>query len=220
MEPGPLTPPRTRGRGRPVGSDSEATRVQILDAARAVIAERGYHAATFQQIALRAGVSRPTLHYYFATRDEVYEILLRDAYTRVAECAVAAQGESGLQNQLTVFIEQMQRLVLPDAAAMQFLVTARLEHHRGRPRTDAADAVVASVHGFYHSIVMQAIAHGELAADSDPRAVADMLAALFWGMGFYAGFVDATGATEIARQLLRMFETGLLDQRVGAPVQA
>ncbi|MGB2922886.1 MAG: hypothetical protein WA944_05995 [Mycobacterium sp.] len=68
--------------------------------------------------------------------------------------------------------------------------------------------------------MMQAIAHGELAADSDPRAVADMLAALFWGMGFYAGFVDATGATAIARQLLRMFETGLLDQRVGAPVQA
>lgn len=107
--------------------------MQILDADRAVIAERGYHAATFQQIALRAGVSRPTLHYYFATRDEVYEILLRDAYTRVAECAVAAQRESGLQNQLTVFIEQMQRLILPDAAAMQFLVTARLELHRGRP---------------------------------------------------------------------------------------
>ena len=220
MESEPLPPSRQRGRGRPVGSDSEATRVRILGAAREVIAERGYHATTFQQIALRAGVSRPTLHYYFATREQVYEILLRDAYARVAECAVAAQRESGLRDQLRVFVEQMQQLSLPDAVAMRFLVTARLEHHRGRPRTDAADAVVASVHGFYHSIVMQAIAHGELAADCDPRAVADMLAAVFWGMGFYAGFIDVTVATEIARQLLRVLENGLLDQRVGAPVEA
>lgn len=203
-----------------MGSDSEATRGRILDAAREVIAERGYRATTFQQIALRAGVSRPTLHYYFSTRDEVYDILLRDAYARVAECAVAAQRESGLLEQLTVFVEAMQRLMGSDEAATRFLVGARLEHHRDRQRHDAADAVVVTVHGFYHSIVMQAIASGELATESDPRAVADMLAALFWGMGFHAGFVDVNQAAEIARQLLRVFESGLLDERVSAPVDA
>lgn len=220
MHPQPPTPPRPRGRGRPVGADSEATRRNILDAAREVIAERGYHAATFQQIAVRAGVSRPTLHYYFANREQVYEILLRDAYARVAECAVAAQRESGLRSQLTVFLGAMQDLYITDTATMKFLVSARLEHHRGQQRHDAADAVVSTVQGFYHSIVVQAIAHGELAADTDARAVADMLAALFWGMGFHAGFVDVDEASEIARQLLQVFEVGLLNARVGAPVDA
>lgn len=203
-----------------MGPDSEATRLRILESARQVIAERGYRAATFQQIALRAGVSRPTLHYYFATREQVYEILLRQIYSQVAECAVAAQREVGLRQQLTVFIEAMQQLMGSDEAAMRFLVAARLEHHRDRQRHDAADAVVATVHGFYQSIVVQAIAHDELAPDTDPRAVADMLAALFWGMGFHAGFVNATESSAIARQLLQLFDGGLLGERVAAPVDA
>lgn len=203
-----------------MGADSEVRRRSILDAAREVIAERGYHAATFQQIAVRADVSRPTLHYYFSTREQVYEILLKDAYAQVAECAVAAQREDRLRDQLRVFILAMQRLNISNPATMRFLVTARLEHHRGQLRHEAADALVATVQGFYHSIVMQAIAHGELAPDTDPRAVADMLAALFWGIGFHAGFVDVSESPSIARQLLQVFEIGLLDQRVVAPVQA
>ena len=165
-------------------------------------------------------MSRPTLHYYFATREQVYEILLRQTYTLVAECAVAAQREVGLRQQMAVFIEAMQQLLGTDEATMRFLVAARLEHQRDRLRHDAADAVVATVHGFYQSIVVQAIAHGELAPDMDPRAVADMLSALFWGMGFHAGFVDAGESPAIARQLLDVFDNGLLGARVAAPVDA
>ena len=40
-----------RRRGRPVGSDSVETRHRILRAARQVINERGFPAATFQAIA-------------------------------------------------------------------------------------------------------------------------------------------------------------------------
>ena len=203
-----------------MGADAEVTRRKILDAAREVIVECGYGAATFQKIALRAGVSRPTLHYYFATREQVYEILLRDAYARVAECAVAAQRETGLRQQLAVFILAMQKLNMSDTSTARFLVTARLEHHRGGRRRDASDAVVATVHGFYHSVVVQAIAHGELAPDVDPLAVADMLAAVFWGMGFHAGFVGDGDHSAVARQLLRVIEVGLLNERVGASVEA
>lgn len=202
-----------------MGADAEATRRSILDAAREVISERGLRAATFQQIAVRAGVSRPTLHYYFATREQVYEILLRDAYAQVAECAIAAQRETGLRAQLTVFLVAVQQLNISDKATTRFMVTARLEHHRGQQHHETADAVVATVHGFYLSIVMQAIARGELRPDTAPRAVADMLAALFWGMGFHAGFVDNNDSSAIARQLLRVFDGGLLKERVGTPVE-
>jgi len=132
----------------------------------------------------------------------------------------AARREGGVRGQLAVFLGGMQDLYFTDTATMKFLVSARLEHHRGQQRHDAADAVVSTVQGFYHSIVVQAIAHGELAADTDARAVADMLAALFWGMGFHAGFVDVDEASEIARQLLQVFEVGLLNSRVGTPVDA
>lgn len=202
-----------------MGADAEATRRSILDAAREVISERGLHAATFQQIAVRAGVSRPTLHYYFSTREQVYEILLRDAYAQVAKCAIAAQRETGLRAQLTVFLMAMQKLNFSDSATTRFMVTARLEHHRGQQHHKTADAVIATVHGFYLSIVVQAIARGELAPDTAPREVADMLAALFWGIGFHAGFVDGNDSAAIARQLLQVFGGGLLNERVGIPVE-
>lgn len=204
-----------------MGADSEVTRRRILDAAREVIAERGYHAATFQLIAVRAEVSRPTLHYYFNTREHVYGILLRDAYAQLATCAVEAQREVGLINQLTVFTEALHRINVDDPDTTRFLVTARLEHYRGQRRHDSADAVIAAVQGFYQSIVVQAIAHGELPVDTDPRAVADLLAALFWGIGFHTGFVNVLNdSSAIARQLVQVFRGGLLNSPVGAAVEA
>jgi AcrR family transcriptional regulator len=50
-----------------------------LRAAREVINERGYEAATFQAIAQRAGFSRPTMHYYFHTKEQVLDGLRCDA---------------------------------------------------------------------------------------------------------------------------------------------
>ena len=62
---------------------------------------------------------------------------------------------------------------------------------------------------------------GELPAGTDPRAVSDMLSALFWGLGFHAGFLTpgtpAHNAPEVARQLLDLLDGGLLNGSVGAP---
>ncbi|MFG6488548.1 helix-turn-helix domain-containing protein [Roseateles sp. BYS78W] len=49
---------------------------QILDAALAVFAERGYAAARMDDIALRSGLSKGGLYAHFASKDEVFEALL------------------------------------------------------------------------------------------------------------------------------------------------
>lgn len=204
-----------------MGADSEQTRRTILRAARDVIAECGYPAATFQQIATRAGVSRPTLHYYFGTREQVYDVLLREVHGQMAACVRQARGQTGLRSRLAAFTEEMQRFSAEDPVAMRFLVSARLEQRRGPHRHDAAHLVVSSVHAFYDAIAADAVRHGELGPDIDTHAVADMLASLFWGMAFHAGFIDGGGnASIVARQLLQLFETGLLNSRVGDPVDA
>jgi len=74
-----------------VGADSAETRARILRAAREVITERGYEAANFQAIASRAGLSRPTMHYYFHTREDIHECLVAEAYSIVADCIAQAK---------------------------------------------------------------------------------------------------------------------------------
>ena len=51
-------------------------RDQILDAANALFAERGYDAVVVEDIAKSAGVTRGLVHHYFGGRREVYVALL------------------------------------------------------------------------------------------------------------------------------------------------
>ena len=54
----------------------EERRDQILDAANALFAERGYDEVTIEDVARAAGVARGLVHHYFGGRKEVYVALL------------------------------------------------------------------------------------------------------------------------------------------------
>ncbi|MDA2890883.1 helix-turn-helix domain containing protein [Mycolicibacterium sp. BiH015] len=224
MENETLAAPLARKRGRPVGADSEQTRMMIMRAARDIIAERGYQAASFQQIAQRAGVSRPTLHYYFATREDLYDKLLSDVCERIRGCATTALAEGSLLSQLATFTVELGRLGEAEPALMKLVMTARIDHHQAAQSHRAAARIVSTVHAFYDAAVADAVRRGELDAHSEPRAVADMLAALFWGFGFYAGFLAEDARSEatakIARLLMRMVGSGLLNRTFAAAIDA
>jgi AcrR family transcriptional regulator len=53
-----------------------ARRAQLLDAARKVFVEQGYHAAAMDDIAERAGVSKPVLYQHFPGKLDLYLALL------------------------------------------------------------------------------------------------------------------------------------------------
>ena len=54
------------------------TTAKLLKAAGAVFARRGYHAATLDEIAQRAGVSKGALYYNFASKEDLFLALLTD----------------------------------------------------------------------------------------------------------------------------------------------
>ncbi len=54
-------------------------RRQLLDAALEVFVERGYHAAAMDEIAERAGVSKPVLYQHFPGKLELYLALLDES---------------------------------------------------------------------------------------------------------------------------------------------
>lgn len=59
--------------------DREQRRVDILDAARALIAEGGYLSLNMRDLAASAGVSPATLYSYFATKEELFVTLYAEA---------------------------------------------------------------------------------------------------------------------------------------------
>lgn len=71
---------------------------QILDAALAVFAERGYAAARMDDIALRSGLSKGGLYAHFSSKDEVFEALLSRVLVapELGELPSAALGTEAL----------------------------------------------------------------------------------------------------------------------------
>ncbi|HEX6498120.1 MAG TPA: TetR/AcrR family transcriptional regulator [Micromonosporaceae bacterium] len=62
--------------GRPVRLPRSARRKQLLAAAQEVFVAQGYHAAAMDDIAERAGVSKPVLYQHFPSKLELYLALL------------------------------------------------------------------------------------------------------------------------------------------------
>ena len=67
-----------------------ARRRQLLDAALEVFVARGYHAAAMDEIADRAGVSKPVLYQHFPGKQELYLALLDESVDRLIESVAAA----------------------------------------------------------------------------------------------------------------------------------
>lgn len=75
--------PTTRPRGTRL--PRLARRRQLLDAAMEVFVARGYHAAAMDEIAERAGVSKPVLYQHFPGKQELYLALLDESVERLIE---------------------------------------------------------------------------------------------------------------------------------------
>ena len=69
-----MTTPISTNRGQCMPRSQR--RAQLLDAALSVFAERVYHAAAMDEIAERAGVSKPVLYQHFPGKLELYLALL------------------------------------------------------------------------------------------------------------------------------------------------
>src|SRR6187402_1151611 len=62
--------------GRPTRLPRSARRKQLLAAAQQIFVAHGYHAAAMDEIAERAGVSKPVLYQHFPGKLELYLALL------------------------------------------------------------------------------------------------------------------------------------------------
>jgi AcrR family transcriptional regulator len=96
-EPSDAPEPRARGVRLPRGE----RRAQLLEAALEVFVAQGYHAAAMDEIADRAGVSKPVLYQHFPGKLELYLALLEQACDKIIEATRQALA-STQDNQVRV----------------------------------------------------------------------------------------------------------------------
>lgn len=64
---------------------AEARRAQLLQVARDVFASDGFHGAAMEQIAVKAGVTKPVLYQHFESKKELYLGLLEEDMARLID---------------------------------------------------------------------------------------------------------------------------------------
>lgn len=78
-----------RPRGRPVDTDQQDLKTQILDTAEEFFAESGYAATSIRRIADKAGVNPALVHYYFGNKKALLQKVMERALEPLGQ-AIAA----------------------------------------------------------------------------------------------------------------------------------
>ena len=113
-----------------------ARRAQLLDAAQDVFAANGYHAAAMDEIAERAGVSKPVLYQHFPGKLELYMALLEMHVDELIERVTDAMDSSSdnkmrVQNAVSAYFD----FVDGESQAYRLVFESDL---RGEPAVQAA----------------------------------------------------------------------------------
>jgi AcrR family transcriptional regulator len=177
-----------------------------LRAARQVFSERGYDAATFQAIAVRADLTRPAINHYFSDKRALYREVAKETNDVVVAASIRrARAEKTLVDRVSAFIDAATQADIENRTAAAFLITVALESQRHPDLSHEEADSVRATREFLSWAIDDAINSGELAADTDAAALTETLIAVLLGVGFYAGFVakqEFETLTRRVRQLL------------------
>jgi AcrR family transcriptional regulator len=178
----PATPPR---RGRPPGHDSRhpARREAILEAAGRAIVERGFPATRIADVAQLAGTSTGTVHYYFATRDEVLMAALKWAGERLF-ARIEAGGASTARGRLAHLLAVSVPAHGParDEYVLWIELWLRVLHEPAL--LPECETLSARWRAYFLAVVRDGVAASEFTPVAPPDEVADRLVALVDGLGF------------------------------------
>lgn len=98
---------------------------EVLDAALAVFAEKGYAATRVEDVARQAGVSKGTVYLYFASKEALIEGIVRRAVAPIAQRALPdlEQFEGDPRLPITMLMTVLaQQLAQPDKIAVPRLI--------------------------------------------------------------------------------------------------
>ncbi len=83
----------------------QGTEEKILEAAKKVFHRKGYEGARMQEIADEAGINKSLLHYYFRSKEKLFEAVFKDAFSQLMGRAKEIfTSEKPLQEKIQSFL--------------------------------------------------------------------------------------------------------------------
>lgn len=151
--------------------------------ARRLFAKDGYEATTNKSIAECSGITSGAIYHYFDSKAELYAAVYEEVYDRVfAELERAIVGYDTLLAQYAAALDAAAELNLQDPTLPAFALGVASDAQRHPELKELLRPLRRRNAMFFHRLVKQAAARGELAADVDLRGLEDLLNAVASGL--------------------------------------
>ena len=128
-------------------------RAQLLSSALEVFVAQGYHAAAMDDIAERAGVSKPVLYQHFPGKLDLYLALLDQSCDEIiANCREALESTQDNKQRVAAAIDAFYEYVAADTGAFRLVFESDLTNEpavRGqieRVTNECADLIAGVIH--------------------------------------------------------------------------
>jgi AcrR family transcriptional regulator len=167
---------------RPKGTLNEKRWAEVVRAAVQVFDERGYQAATLEDIASRVGLLKGSLYYYIDSKEDLLYAALRRAHERGLSFAEEDDATVALPApaRLEAFIRRWMRGLA--AGGPELNVSERDLRHLTRARQKTVRAMREQLTQFAAAIVVAGIEEGSFSAGHDPYVVSVTLFRVLSGM--------------------------------------
>lgn len=186
---------------QPENARSRRTRAAVLDAAHALIAERGFAATTMADVAERAGVTRRAVYLHFATKADLLAALF-DYVSDREQLAASLQRVWRAPGPVAALQEWARHLARFHPRIMDVDLAAECERSSDPDAAAHRATVIADQRAACRRLVDWLHADGALAASWTPATATDMLWALMSSALLRALLVDCGWSTSsYARQL-------------------
>lgn len=160
---------------------------------------------------MRADLTRPAINHYFKSKRLLYcEVVERTTEMVVITGAKKAFEADTLVGQWDGFVDAATHVDADDRSAAAFMVTSILEAQRHPELRQVNHDALQNTRDFLKWAINAAIERGELTTDTEMEPLIEMLTAVLWGMGFYAGFVGSHDELKSVTHQFRKLMTGAL----------
>lgn len=193
-----------------VDDDGELSRESILREAVAIFSEKGYRATSLEDVAARLGVTRPSIYYYYKSKQEI----LLQAHLEAADTIFKTAYEI-IERPLTVkekFIKLIENHII-DIAKNAKLVGIFYEEEKELSKTDVRVKELREKRSRYierfGNLYREGVAQGIFQNTNPKITVLTILGACSWVYRWYREDGELSPET-IAKQMAKSLASGYL----------
>ena len=145
-------------------SGESESREQILDAALALFAQKGYAAATVREIVDAAGITAPSLYYHFGSKEGLYMELMQTHCAQIdSVLALHTHTRDSAKHRLKDLVDKIFQHVIEDKNFFRLMFTIYYGPSQGSPYCD-----FISYHVKFHAAIKKIIEEGIAAKEFRP----------------------------------------------------